>query len=755
MTSTNKFLKGYTIDVCKVPRYTQFKAIFKIPVDEPLFQAIMKSEDPVFKPETKKILSNLFPHINNGLLTVRHHQNYNVGRFCANNSISPICLSRHIKHTLFSYLNWIDIDMVKGHPSIIFNLAKNNNLYLPTFDEYLKNPETIFDMLSDYYSDPCGVALTHDHIKGIFNVMIYGGGFSTWENDLLEKEGIAINQRAEIHPFIVAFKNEVKTITRIIYDANPDFITHIKGDLTDQHKIQCRLMSYYCGCLENEIVYTTATYLIKNGLMEAKRFLPEYDGLCLPTPEKEFDANQVIFEINNKILKETGLAVKMKFKGYQAKHIHQEVINARVEETTVDAPVGLFFDEMKTKFELDHCKIVNKSFFIIDMPDNIIIQSRSQMATSYEHLNFLKTDSKGNIHLTPNFIGEWFKCDEQNCMVDIGVYPDISKCPKNHFNAWKPFAMELVTEYVADPDAVKIFKKHILILCDNDPVIADYFIKWLAQMIQFPAVKSICPVLISKEGAGKGSLIQLIEKMIGSSKTFQTSNPNRDVWGDFNGTMASAFFVILNELSKKDTIESEGKIKEFVTDPTMWINNKNITQYKINSFHRFIITTNNHDPIKTTADDRRKLIIRSSDELIGNKEYFNDLYALINDENAVKSFYEYLKTIPDMGCFGNLPLPITEFQENVKASYVACEVQWLENFVATREVDEVRLSGKDCLDLFKDWLIGNGMSDYNTNSVKFGLKLSNMKMNGLTKNHTKTGRMYLFDIPVLKKTMGF
>jgi hypothetical protein len=370
MTSTNKFLKNYTILLDKIPKYPNFKHIFKVDIDEPLFQAIMKSEDPVFKPETKKLLSNLFPHITDNVLTVHHHQNYNVGRFCANNSISPICLSRHIKHTLFTYLNWIDIDMVKGHPSIIFNLAKNNNLYLPTFDEYLKHPETKFDMLSEYYSDPCGVALTHDHIKGIFNVMIYGGGFSTWENDLLEKEGIAINQRAEIHPFIVAFKNEVKTITRIIYDANPELINHIKGDLTDKYEIQCRLMSYYCGCLENEIVYTTATYLIKNGLMDAKRFLPEYDGLCLPTPEKAFDANQVIFEINNLILKQTGLAVKMKFKGYQAKHVHQKVIDARVVKTKTPNTVGVWDDEeaAKTVFKLyPHWVCCENVLFVYDV----------------------------------------------------------------------------------------------------------------------------------------------------------------------------------------------------------------------------------------------------------------------------------------------------------------------------------------------------------------------------------------------------
>ena len=55
---------------------------------------------------------------------------------------------------------------------------------------------------------------------------------------------------------------------------------------------------------------------------------------------------------------------------------------------------------------------------------------------------------------------------------------------------------------------------------------------------------------------------------------FETATPSRDIWGDFNGRMASTFLVNLNELSKKETIESEGRIKALITDPKLTINNK-------------------------------------------------------------------------------------------------------------------------------------------------------------------------------------
>ncbi len=65
---------------------------------------------------------------------------------------------------------------------------------------------------------------------------------------------------------------------------------------------------------------------------------------------------------------------------------------------------------------------------------------------------------------------------------------------------------------------------------------------------------------------------------------------------------------------KKETVECEGKIKGLITDPKLTINNKGVNQYDIMSFHRFLITTNNSEPINTSHDDRRNLIIRSSDE---------------------------------------------------------------------------------------------------------------------------------------------
>jgi hypothetical protein len=119
---------------------------------------------------------------------------------------------------------------------------------------------------------------------------------------------------------------------------------------------------------------------------------------------------------------------------------------------------------------------------------------------------------------------------------------------------------------------------------------------------------------------------------MGNNKVLESQTPDRDVWGNFNGLMANAFLVAVDELEKQKA-KDMAQIKGLITEPTLPINQKGKGQYIINSFHRFLGMSNGENPIATGKNDRRKLIVRCSDELIGksekNVEYFNRFYSII------------------------------------------------------------------------------------------------------------------------------
>jgi hypothetical protein len=233
---------------------------------------------------------------------------------------------------------------------------------------------------------------------------------------------------------------------------------------------------------------------------------------------------------------------------------------------------------------------------------------------------------------------------------------------------------------------------------------------------------------------------------MGTNKVFETTKPSRDVWGDFNGMMSNAFLVNLNELSQTETKDAETQILSLITDDTLYINNKGVNQFKIVSYHRFLVTTNKEDncPIKTSKDDRRNLIIRSSDEKCGDVEYFNKLHALLEDVNVVKICYEYFKSIPEMDEFHLLKIPETEYQNNLKELSISPIECWLKDFSAQSLEDEVTLLGTQTLHSFQQWCENNGVK-YDIDSKKLGVRLSNMKLDGIKKENTldKVKREYL------------
>ena len=255
---------------------------------------------------------------------------------------------------------------------------------------------------------------------------------------------------------------------------------------------------------------------------------------------------------------------------------------------------------------------------------------------------------------------------------DSDIFPNIEDCPTDCFNLWMPFVAESITIDEPDMKALQIVKNHIHLMAGGNDDIYQFLIQWIAQSIQYPHIKNgVCPTIISKQGAGKGSFIKLLYKMLGSKKILETTEPSRDVWGNHNALMESAYIVNLNELSKKDTMEAEGKIKGLFTDSSITINQKGINQYKVKSFHRFIITTNKEEPINVSTDDRRNFVIRASDEMIGNKEYFTQLNELLDNPTTIKTCYEFFKSVPDVINFHKFIIPKTEYNKDLQVMTIS------------------------------------------------------------------------------------
>lgn len=617
-----------------------------------------------------------------------------------------------------------DIDMKNAHPKILLYLCKINKIHCPELEYYCNHRDEILD------------AGDRDKIKTMYLCAV--------NTDELNKK----TKDADFKKFDKECKEIQKKLTSL------ECYKHIVDTVPTSRNYN------WLGSAINRILCVYENRILQEAISFFNKKIIEilglaFDGLLMYGDY--YGDLEMLTEINSYIeSKFVGLSMEFDYKEHDDE-LEMPEVDDEHESAWVEVEKDKSYDAVKEKFENAHCKITNKGMFLKKFENRIIPMKKELMKIAYENMKYeeIVEDKYGRPKIVEkSFIQKWFEDEYMESRDEVGVFPTGLPCPSNYYNMWSPFDMELITEYTYNEEAVQLFRKHIKILCGNEDSVAEYFEAWIAQMIQYPAVKTVCPTLISREGAGKGTLLQLFTKMLGRSKVFETTQPSRDVWGDFNGLMSETFLVNLNELSKKETTESSGKIKGLITDDTMNINNKGFNQFPIKSFHRFIITTNNEEPIETSKDDRRKFITRSSDELCGNKEYFKTMYKLLDDVNVIKSCYEYFKSIPNMENFASLEIPVTEYHSELKEMNENIIERWAREY--TQENFDKTIIEEKSMEIYASFM--NWCKKCNSNYVcdymKFVVRLHRLKINGISVKKTKHCQITVFDIEELKKTFS-
>ena len=643
---------------------------------------------------------------------------YGLGRVYPSKSLSLCSLRREIRHTL-AFDKYVDIDIVNCHPEILKQVCDQNKIKTRYLKQYVENRESILEQTQVHYN------CSRDDAKRLYIILAYYGAINTWKKT--DKEPF---------DFILDYQNELKVIGSKIIEANPQLMAIVKKE--QKKNATGSAVSIFLQEKERKILECIYEYLVSKKIVVNNDCVLCFDGIMI---QKNKYYSSLLEELSNVVLDTLGFKLK-----FTEKELTEHYLDDLSDEIDKDS-----FDYKKLEFEKNHCKIINKSVYIKQTDDDNIFLSKKMLKEAYEHI----TCGENSFGIPKLFINQWTTANDSIRNYDnFDLYPYPLVCPDRVYNLWTPFEAEKIETYTPNVEALNMFLNHIKILCNNEQVVADYFIKWVGQMIQYPAVKTICPTMISNEGAGKGTLNKLIQKMLGSKKCMETTNPSRDVWGQYNHSMTSVFFVNINELSKKDTLEAEGKIKALITDGNLWVNPKGVNQFEINSYHRFFITTNKLEPIATSSGDRRNLIIRSSDELCPktkkNIEYFNKLREYLEDKNVIATCYHYFKSIPNLDKFNDIPIPKTEYQENLKQLELSPPEQFIRELVINESRETIEIKSKDIYNKFSAWC-GENNVDYDITPLKLSVRLSNLNIKGIEKKHTREGNATLLNIKKVKE----
>ena len=154
--------------------------------------------------------------------------------------------------------------------------------------------------------------------------------------------------------------------------------------------------------------------------------------------------------------------------------------------------------------------------------------------------------------------------------------------------------------------------------------------------------------------------------------------------------------------------------------------------------------------MKSSKDDRRNVVIRVSDELKNNNMYFIEFYKYIEDKNTMRTLYDHLMAIPDMDKFNKIPLPKTAHQEELRKLDRSVPEQFLSELVDCAIKPELVFTSNEIFQLFNDWKNTNEV-EYNASKIKFGMKLSVLRIPGFTTEHKQGGNVRTLNTEIMKK----
>jgi len=710
-----------------------------------------------------------------------------LGRVYPKGGLGLCSLPRVIRNTLIRK-TYYDFDIVNCHASLLRAILIANQVDVSKFRRF----NAYCTQRATFLNDVCeNLGVDKAQAKDFFNTVICGGTFDRWckKHNVLD----ALNDNAELVEHMERYETDIKNIADLLIENNAElFQKHCdvyRKDKKDKHNERGSFVATLMQEWELRLVGSVMNWVMNK--TNISRFQLN-DGTTYHIASYQFDGMQYLKEcvdayagglhgfledLNQMTADLTGLEdiewICKPMDEYNEAFEKEEAdaeIERHLKSQTAErlaASAENPYERMKAEFEKNHCKIIDQGVFIYSSRDGNCIRRQHQMQEMYLHMSYRKDKNGENLP----FIFEWLKDPNIRAYKTMDTYPNAALCPADCFNLWRPFEMEFVTKWTEDKEGLAFILNHIRIICGNDDLAFNQVIKWLAHMIQHPDQKSFMPQFISEPGAGKTTVYELIQKMFGEDKCLLTNTPGVDVWGQFNSLMAGKFLVCIDDPEIVDQNFHE-QMKGLILGKTLRIQKKGLDSIVEKSHIHIMTATNQLNGImRESKDERRTLTIRSSDELIGNLDYFAKLRTHIDNINAVRTFYEYLKTLPDVPVIYQLPQK-TEYQLQITCISEKPIIRWLKEFVkiavadreemfqriangnpANEEIPEgdhvIELSSNEAHSMYNDFCKANNMK-HGGSVAQFGVSLFTLGYkDALETKKTKTCNKKVFNISKL------
>ena len=571
---------------------------------------------------------------------------------------------------------YYDIDMVNAHPVILVQFAERLfEIDLPEVRKYCENRDTYLNRIST----------DRDEAKQAMIKVMYGGKPA---QEFLQRMYVEVRSFTKM------------LVTRDEYIPLYDAVKHEKNTYGS-------FLALLLQTEERKIMLAMRDSLQLQGWQVD---VLAYDGVMIRKNEKLTYSTDILRAAEDYIKTATQYAVRLTNKEFEYFDIpNQTPSSAEVSpKVTVEA-----YNTMKEEFEKTHFYYEPTDTYARVCDTGAIVFYTKQHAIESFGVSWLfKHSDKLGDH-TPFFL-LWLKDSTRRVIRMIDFKP--STDPTVYVQPLR-FAWETAPDVTSD-EVIPIFQTMINIATNNNTVLYDYLLMWIAHLIQQPFdLPGTAIVLTGGKGAGKDTLGDFIcDYLIGPMRAYNYTD-NDQFFDKHDTNRMGKFFVKLEEADTSICGRNQQTLKARITASSLTVNPKGEKMITVPNFIRYMFTTNDAVPVNIADGERRFVLLRTDDQYIGNVPFWNNVRKVLMNPAAGRIVGKYLSTI-DLSEYTIRRLPENPYY----AAAVAVTLSSEDLFLQHGGWDGAEIRATPLFELYEQYCVTNHLP-YCRNTRSFGHRL--------------------------------
>ena len=378
------------------------------------------------------------------------------------------------------------------------------------------------------------------------------------------------------------------------------------------------------------------------------------------------------------------------FKSYMGARNYQEWLDHKVRRTVLIDDVQPLIASAQTKGGGGLPKALGRYVYL--NPSDSVWDRKERKLVPMSHLRYA---------IAKHF-DDWIKHPKRSEIpADNLVFDPTQKCdPNTHINKFRGLAFPPAEQI--DMNAFKNIHTMLTHLCNGEPLVVQWLVRWLAYPLQNVGAKMATAVLMHSDVHGSGKSL-FFDGVMGEiygeySKTFG----QQQLESQYNDWISETLFGVFEEvLSRSQRYSHTGTLKQMITGDKFYVEKKYLSGWIESNHMNCVFLSNEVQPLPVESSDRRFLVIWPEAKLL------EELQAGVDEElrnGGVAHFYAWLLSL-DLQNFGpHTKPPDTDAKKRLidfgKASWEVFYEEWV---TGDLDVPHSSCLVKDLFKVFKRW----------------------------------------------------